>query len=88
MPGTSGTRPVALETAAISTIVLVPSLKALSILGFMPLVAASATQASGVAARSMMLFLPLPRATTSKPMSSACSQSILSTPGSSPEATV
>ena len=77
-----------LETAAISTIVLVPSLKAASILGFMPLPAASSAQEAAVAARSMTLFLPLPSVTTSKPMSRACSQSILQTPGSSPEATV
>ena len=79
---------MALDTAAISTMVLVPSLKAASILGFMSLPAASSAHDAAVASRSMTLFLPLPRVTTSKPMSRACSWSILHTPGSSPEATV
>jgi hypothetical protein len=55
--------------AAHSIIVLEPSTKLASILGFMCLAAASSATASGVAWGRSGLFLPLPAHTTSKPMS-------------------
>ena len=88
IPGTSGTRPVAFDTAAISTIVFVPSMKDARILGFMSFDSASPWHRSGVIDGSIGLFLHLPRQITSKPISTACSYSILHTPGSSPDATV
>jgi hypothetical protein len=62
---------MALATVAISTIVLVPSTKAASILGFISLRSASSATDSGVAVGSRGLFLPFPTATTSKPIERA-----------------
>lgn len=62
---------MAFATVAISTIVLVPSTKAASILGFIFLRAASSATDSGVAVRSSGLFLPFPARTTSKPIERA-----------------
>jgi hypothetical protein len=49
MPGVSGKKPVAFATAAISTIVLVPSTKEASIFGFIRFCSASSATDSGVA---------------------------------------
>ena len=63
MPGMSGTRPVALASATISTIVFEPSTNSTSMRGFMLRRVASSTYASGVASILNALFLPLPAAT-------------------------
>ena len=67
-----------------SIMVLVPSTKLASILGFMCLAAASSATESGVSWGRRGLFLPLPAQTTSKPRSVTKSNSSLTSTGSSP----
>ena len=88
MPGTSGTKPMALASEVISTMVFVPSTNEASILGFMPSAAARSATVSGLPVRSSGLFLPFPAHTTSNPRLVAKSYSSMVVPGSSPAVSV
>lgn len=88
MPSISTGNPVALESAAISSWVLVPSVNSVSMRGFICLRAASASLSAGTEVGMLGLFLPLPTATTSSPRSWAYSTSLRHSTGSSPRQTV
>ena len=83
-PITSGTSPVAFDIAVISTIVFVPSLKAHNILGDILRRVASSNTVSGLQARSIRLFFPLPITSTFNPIAVAKSYNSITAPGSSP----
>ena len=88
MPGTSGTRPVALASAVISTMVLEPSTNSTSMRGFMLRAFASAANSSGTASGLKALFFALPAQTISKPRDWAKPISSTVAAGSSPAAPV
>ena len=88
MPSISILKPRKLASAAISTIVLVPSTKLVNIFGFICFKDASFVNELGVANVSNGLFLPFPIDITSKDNSLAKLYRSRAATGSSPSATV